>query len=154
MHPNRHRRPGTSRATWRLLHHLHALGRIDTEGLRADERLAALLGEAQLETVLARIETVDADVFSLERQVAAAEAISIRQLLSRRLAHTLSRLTNWQRGVFFASLGCGAAVAIIGLIDLVWRVRGILGGLGAVLIVLTVYLQTRHHRVKQTWIGS
>jgi hypothetical protein len=61
-------------------------------------------------------------------------------------------MSAWQWSLFFVALGCGAAVSIVGLIDLLWHARGILAALGAIAIVTSVYVQRRRHRV-ETWIG-
>jgi hypothetical protein len=154
MHFSRDPQARSKRANRRLLWHLRALGGlVEAETPAAEERLLALLGEAQLGRVRARIEGPAAGSLD-HRQAAAAAAATLRASLQLRAARMLSRVKRWQLGVFFVSLACGSAVGIIGLIDLIWRARGILGGLGAVAIVLTVYLQTRQHRVDRTWIGS
>lgn len=70
------------------------------------------------------------------------------------MMRALSRLKSWQWSLFFAALGCGAAVAIVGLIELVWDARAVFGALGAIAIVVSVYLHTRHLRAEEDWIAS
>jgi hypothetical protein len=65
-----------------------------------------------------------------------------------------ARLKQWQWSVLLVALACGAAVSMMGLIDLVWRFRSVLSGLGAVVLVLSVFLKARHHRIDEHWIGS
>ena len=64
-----------------------------------------------------------------------------------------ARLKHWQRSLFFVALGCGAAVSLVGTIDLIWNLRFVLSGLGAVAIVVAVFQQTRR-RSDENWIGS
>jgi hypothetical protein len=129
----------------RLARHLRLVDSIvEDEHWSADERLLAILGAEQLQAVRARLEE------------GAPEAAKVPMLRPHEWAavRALARLRDWQRSVFLAALACGAAIAIVGVIDLLWSARAIIAGLGAVAIVLYVYFLTRHHRAEEHWIGS
>ena len=63
-------------------------------------------------------------------------------------------MKQWQWSVLLASLGCGVAVSMMGVIELIWQFRSVLSGLGAVAFVLSVFLKTRQHGIDATWLGS
>jgi len=122
----------------RLIHDLTALAALlDDERPSADERLAAALGPEGL--------------CALRTQLASQSRV--RLLLERSMAR-FARLRQWQWSVLLVSLACGVAVSMMGVIELIWQLRSVLSGVGAVAIVLAVFLNTRHHRIDETWIGS
>jgi len=131
----------------RLLAHLNAYGHLVNDRSPAEERLVAILGHEQLEAARARIATGDTSK-------ADGSKVSKPRAYTWRAMGRLARMTAWQWSLFLVALGCGATVSIIGVIDLLWHARGILAALGAIAIVTSVYVQSRHHRIKQTWIGS
>lgn len=125
----------------RLLHDLTAVGSlVDTDRPSADERLVASVGSERLRAV----------------QVAVGEACAPpdRRRVFESAVAIFARLKQWQWSVLLAALACGAAVSMMGVIELVWQFRSVLSGLGAVALVLSVFLKTRHHRVDEHWIGS
>jgi hypothetical protein len=125
----------------RLLRDLTAVGSlVDADRPSADERLVATVGPDRLRVL----------------QAAAVEECSRADRLRvfERAVAIFSRLKQWQWSVLLALLACGAAVSMMGVIELVWQFRSVLSGLGAVALVLSVFLKTRHHRVDEHWIGS
>jgi hypothetical protein len=129
----------------RLARHLRLVGSVVSDDRPpAEERLVAILGAEQLQAVRAELE---------ERGPKAAR-VPILRPHEWEAVRALARLRNWQRSVFLAALACGAAIAIVGLIDLIWDVRALLGGVGAVALVVYVFLLTRHSRTEERWIGS
>jgi hypothetical protein len=129
----------------RLARHLRLVESIvDDEHWTAEERLLAILGAEQLRAVRAVLE---------EHGPEAAKVPMLRPH-EWGAVRALARLRNWQRSVFLAALACGAAIAIVGLIDLIWDARALVGGLGAVVLVVYVFLLTRHSRAEERWIGS
>lgn len=129
-------KPDRDRLARRLLRDLTAVDALVDDGRpSADERLVAAVGHAGLEALRS-------ELAKTERR--RRERPQIR----------LPRLRQWQWSVVFAALGCGAAVSMMGVIELIWQLRSVLSGLGAVAIVLSVFLKTRHQRVHDSWIGS
>jgi hypothetical protein len=129
----------------RLARHLRLVDAVVSDDrCSAEERLVAILGVEQLQAIRAALEA------------RAPEAAKVPLLRPHEWAavRALARLRDWQRSVFLAALACGAAIAIVGVIDLIWSARAIIAGLGAVAIVLYVYFLTRHHRAEENWIGS
>jgi hypothetical protein len=127
----------------RLLHDLTAVGAlIDADRASADERLASTVGRDRLHALQAEL-------------AAAAPCVraDTRRVLEGAVA-MFSRLRQWQWSVLLAALACGATVSMMGVIDLIWQFRSVLSGLGAVVLVLSVFLKTRHHSVDEHWIGS
>ena len=123
----------SSPADKRLIHDLNAVGAlVAADRPSADERLAATVGDA------------------LASQCRSAAG---RRLLLERCAARFARLKQWQWSLLVVALGCGVAVSMMDLIELVWQFRSVLSGLGAVAVVLTVFLKTRQARVEH-WIGS
>jgi hypothetical protein len=113
----------------RLLHDLTAVAAlVDDERTPAAERLAAVVGPDGL------------------------RALRRRRLLEG-VAARFGRLAQWQWSVLLTALACGAAVSMMGVIELIWQLRSVLSGVGAVVIVLSLFLKTRQHRF-ETWIGS
>jgi len=138
---NGNRPHGSKRNVRRLLEHLNVVGRlVDDSRSPAEDRLVALLGDEQLRAARA--------------QMSAPARASRPRAYTATAMRTLSRMSAWQWALFFVALGCGAAVSIVGLIDLLWHARGVLAALGAIAIVTSVYVQMRSHRVHETWIGS
>src|SRR5262249_13034419 len=136
-------RQSSIRHLHRLLGHLNAYGRlVDEDRSPAEERLVALLGREQLQAARARM------------AAAVSPKVSKPRAYTAKAMARLAQMTVWQWAMFLVALGCGATVSIIGVIDLLWHARGILGALGAIAIVTSVYVQSRRHRVDQTWIGS
>lgn len=124
----------------RLIDHLNVVGRmVGDDRPHAEERLVAILGEEQLHAARA--------------QMSAPVRASGSRVYTAAVMRALSRMSAWQWSLFFVALGCGAAVSIVGIIDLLWHARGILAALGAIAIVTSVYVQSRRHRI-ETWIGS
>ena len=114
----------------RLLHDLTAVGAlVDDQRLSAEERLAAAVGPGGL------------------------EALRRPRLLERAAAH-FARLQQWQWSVLLMAFACGVAVSLMGVIELIWQLRSVLAGFGAVAVVLSAFWKTRHQRFDQTWIGS
>jgi hypothetical protein len=109
-----------------------------------------MLGPEQLQVVRARLEECS------ERQAdLAVSAEATRAQPDWWMVHALSRLKSWHWSVFLAALGCGAAVAIVGFIDLAWDARAVLGGLGSIAVVMFVHTRTRHlHAEEEDWIAS
>jgi hypothetical protein len=139
LNGNRPHRP--KRHVRRLLEHLNVVGRlVGDERPPAEERLVALLGEEQLRAARA--------------QMSAPVKVSSPRASTAKAMRILARMSAWQWSLFVVALACGAAVSIVGVIDLVWHARGILAALGAIAIATTVFVQGRHHRFKETWIGS
>ena len=66
----------------------------------------------------------------------------------------LPRLKGWKLWLFIVALSSGAAVSIMGVIDLVWRLRFGLAGLAAVCFVVWVFLTSRHDQTDEEWLGS
>jgi hypothetical protein len=125
----------------RLLRDLTAVGAlVDDARPSARERLAATVGREPLR--------------ELRSQLAAQCPGARRRLLFERLAARLARLGQWQWSVLIVSLGCGAAVSMMGVIELIWQLRSVLSGIGAVAVVLTVFLKTRRYQRLAPWIGS
>src|SRR5262245_19708876 len=122
----------------RLIHDLNALAALVGEERgrpSAEERLAATVGDEQLKTLRSRL-------------------TPRRCLRFDWFAARIARLKQWQWSVLIVSLGCGVAVSMMGVIELIWQFRSVLSGLGAVVVVLTVFLKTRQHQRLETWIGS
>jgi hypothetical protein len=114
----------------RLLRDLRAVGAlIEPDRPSADERLAAAVGPEGLK-------------------------ILRRPPILERVAERFAHLKQWQWSVLLTALACGAAVSLMGVIELIWQLRSVLAGFGAVALVVSVFLKTRHHRFDQTWIGS
>jgi hypothetical protein len=90
----------------------------------------------------------------LRSQLAAQCPGARHRLLFERLAARVARLRQWQWSVLIASLGCGTAVAMTGVIELIWQFRSVLSGFAAVALVLAAFLKTRHYQRLQPWIGS
>lgn len=125
----------------RLLRDLTAVSAlVDEARPSADDRLVAAVGQEPLRILRSRLSARSFD--------------ARHRLLFQRLAVRLARLRQWQWSVLIVSLGCGAAVSMMGVIELIWQFRSVLSGLGAVAIVLAVYLKTRHYQRLETWIGS
>ena len=118
----------------RLLHDLSAFAAmVDDDRLSADERLAATVGP----------------------ELAAQCRGSVRRRLRfDRFEARLARMKQWQWSMLIVSLGCGVAVSMMGVIELIWQFRSVLSGLGAVAVVLAVFLKSRQHRIDETWLGS
>lgn len=132
---------GSKRNVRRLLEHLNVVGRlVADERPTVEDRLVALLGDEQLHAARA--------------QMSAPVKVSKPRASTAKAMRIIARMSAWQCSLFLVALGCGAAVSIVGMIDLVWHARGILAALGAIAIVTTVFVQGRHHRFKETWIGS
>jgi hypothetical protein len=121
----------------RLIRDLTAVGALvdDIERPSADERLVAAIGHERVEAFH-------------------SEFGARRRLSFERFAARLARLRQWQWSVLIVALACGAAVSMMGVIELIWQLRPVLAGLGAVALVLTVFLKSRHYRVEEHWIGS
>jgi hypothetical protein len=118
----------------RLIHDLTAVGAlVDWERASADERLSATVGP------------------DLAAQFRGATG---RRLRFERFAARLARMKQWQWSMVIVSLGCGVAVSTMGVIELIWQFRSVLSGLGAVAVVLAVFLKSRQHRIEETWLGS
>ena len=118
----------------RLLHDLNAVASlIDDRRPSADDRLAATVGP---------------------ELAARCRGAGRRRLHLERFAARLARMKQWQGSMLIVSLGCGVAVSMMGVIELIWQLRSVLSGLGAVAIVLAVFLKTRQHRIDETWLGS
>jgi hypothetical protein len=124
-----------------LLHDLTAVGALmDESRPSADERLAAAVGQEPLRTLRSRL---------------AVQGSGARhRLLFERLAARVARLRQWQWSVLIVSLGGGVAVAMMGVIELIWEFRSVLSGLAAVALVLGVFLKARHYHRLEPWIGS
>jgi hypothetical protein len=132
-----------SSADKHLLHDLAAVGAlVEHDRPSADERLVAAVGPGEAQALR-----------SVVAQAHCAGAARRRRILAGAAAR-FSRLKQWQWSVFVVALGCGAAVAMMGVIELVWQFRSVLSGLAAVALVLTVFLKTRQHRLPHSWIGS
>lgn len=132
MSPSQHKR---------LLHDLTAVGSlVGPDRPSADERLVASVGSDRLQAL----------------QAAATESCARpgRRRVFEGAVAIFARLKQWQWSVLLAALACGAAVSMMGVIELVWQFRSVLSGLGAIALVLSVFLKTRHHRVDEHWIGS
>jgi hypothetical protein len=155
MHDH-HRQQTADPQTRRLLHDLDRLEMlVSDDRAPAHQRLVALLGQEQLRTLLAELARPSPRT-SGEPVVVAAATLAHKTLRGLREGAGMSkfaRLKHWQRSLFFAALGCGAAVSLVGAIDLIWNLRFVLSGLGAVAIVVTVFQQTRR-RSDENWIGS
>jgi len=120
----------------RLLHDLAAVGAlVDDDRRSANERLADALGQRDLE--------------ALRSEVAEAKRSG-----RARPRVELPRLRRWQWSLLYTALGCGAAVSMMGVIELIWQLRSVLSALGAVAIVMSVFIKTRHNRVDDGWISS
>jgi hypothetical protein len=114
----------------RLLHDLSAVGAlVDDRRLSAEERLAAVVGPDGL------------------------KALRRPRLFDRAAAH-FARLKQWQWSVVLMAFACGVAVSLMGVIELIWQLRSVLAGFGAVAVVLSVFWKTRQQRFDETWIGS
>jgi hypothetical protein len=132
-----------SSADKRLLRDLAAVGAlVGQDRQSADERLAAASGPDE------------AQAFRAATLRGSCAGVPRRRRILEGAASRFARLKQWQWSVLVVALGCGAAVSMMGVIQLVWQFRSVLSGLGAVALVLTVFLKTRHHRLSQTWIGS
>jgi hypothetical protein len=116
----------------------------ERERRSAAERVLDLLGADVLKAVHRELERAD-QTAPPEQVTAANPTFAVRWL---------ARMKRWQSSLFFAALACGAAVAIVGVIDLISQLRLVVSGIGAIALVLTVFLQTRHHRGEESWIGS
>lgn len=125
----------------RLLRDLAAVGAlVDEPRPSADERLEATIGQEPLRTLRSQLSTLCPG--------------ARHRLLFERLAARVAHLRQWQWSVLIVSLGCGTAVAMMGVIDLIWEFRSVLAGLAAVALVLGVFLKTRHYQRLEPWIGS
>jgi hypothetical protein len=142
--------------TRRLLHDLDMLETlVSDDRAPARKRLVALLGEEQLQTLLAELARPAAPT-SRERMVVGTVIFVRKALHGLREGSGVTkfaRLKLWQRSLFFVALSCGAAVSLVGTIDLIWHLRFVLAGLGGIALVLVVFQQTRH-RSDENWIGS
>jgi Flp pilus assembly protein TadB len=121
---------------------------VNDERSRSEQRLEQMLGAEQLEVIRRAVET------STQASLAAMEPAPQTYLPWRIAASVLPRLRKWQVSVFLAALACGASVAIVGVINLIWDGRAILAAIGAIAIVVYVHAQTRQHRAEQDWVGS
>ena len=142
--------------TRRLIHDLDRFEMLASDDRApAHQRLVALLGREQLQALLAELARPSPRT-SRERMAVAAATFACRALRGPWEGSGVSRfarLKHWQRSLFFVALGCGAAVSLVGTIDLIWNLRFVLSGLGAVAIVVAVFQQTRR-RSDENWIGS
>ena len=130
--------------TRRLLHDLTRIGLLvgcDRPG--AAERLLALLGDDFLRVVHAEAERAEVRPRP-EHDVSETPGGAVQRF---------ARLKRWQSSLFFSALGCGAAVAFVGVIDLISELRFLVSGIGAVGFVVAVFRHTRHAR-EERWIGS
>lgn len=128
----------------RLLHDLTCIGLVlECERPGATERLLALLGDDFLRVVRAEAERAEECVQPAE-DVCVAPGAAVQRF---------ARLKRWQSSLFFSALGCGAAVAFVGVIDLISELRLLVSGIGAVGFVVAVFRHTRHAR-EESWIGS
>ena len=151
--------PGEARpadpGTRRLLHDLTVLDALVADDrASADERLATMLEEDRLQVLLAELATPPSWRKRVMRAAGALVDKAVHRLGERSGVTTIAHLKQWQRSLFFIALGCGAAVSLVGTIDLIWHLRAVFGGLGAVSIVVAVFLQTRHRPPDHHWIGS
>lgn len=146
----------TDPRTRRLLDAVMRMGRVTGEESRsADERLRDVLGEDVLRAVHRELEQPSGITVPQQAVVStAARAEAETHCRRRRGLGWLARLKQWQSSLFFAALGCGAAVAIVGVIDLIAQLRLVISGVGAVAVVVTVFFQTRHRQGDEGWIGS
>jgi hypothetical protein len=121
----------------RLLHDLTAVAAlVDGDRPSADERLVASVGQEGVQAL---------------RSAVAGET---RPGILDGAVAKFASLKQWQWSVLLASLACGVAVSMMGVIQLISQLRPVLSVLVAVAVVLSVFLKTRHHRLPDTWIGS
>jgi hypothetical protein len=127
----------------------------DVERRSVAQRLLRVLGQDTLDAFHAQLERTTGASADC-REVIGAVLPSVESPLSEAgSAMTwLARLKRWQLSLFLAALGGGAAVGLVGTIDLIWQGRLILSGLGAVAFVTAVYLRARQHRIDESWVGS
>jgi hypothetical protein len=138
----------------RLLHVVSSVARMtDDERPSVSERLLVLLGQACFDAVRVELAATASAREATEPDAVrpCAEVQHSKRVIP---VSRFARLRRWQLSLFLVALGCGAAVGLVGTIDLIWQGRFLVSGIGAVALVVSFFMRARHHQVPETWIGS